>query len=380
VKKTLILVVDRDNDFGMKGGVQTPAIGIEAALRASMSLGVSDPEDSDVNALFAAINIYNDLEKDRNVEIALICGDQRVGPRSDAAIVDELEEVIEKVRPDRAILVGDGAEDEYVYPIVSSRIPIDSVRRVYVKQSPGLEGSFYIISKMIRDPQKRRRFLAPIGYFISLIAMIYLAVPLYRIYVGDQIFLYDLTTPIVGLVVGVTILLYAYSMVDRLLDKVGNWTARISSGNIAATFSLLSVSMFLIGIFLGANSIKSIVDNNLVYLILIFVSNAMWPIVFGVFLADLGVILNDYINEKKVSRSFMIGTITVFGLALIIQGVLDFMRNYLGYGAVDDVVVIIEITLGLFFTIVASLLQVSFRNLPGAVAEEEEETAENAAR
>ena len=379
MKKTLILVVDRDNDFGMKGGVQTPAIGIEAALRASMSLGVSDPEDSDVNTLFAAINIYNDLEKDRNVEIALICGDQRVGPRSDAAIVDELEEVIEKVRPDRAILVGDGAEDEYVYPIVSSRIPIDSVRRVYVKQSPGLEGSFYIVSKMIRDPQKRRRFLAPIGYFISLIAMIYLAVPLYRIYVGDQIFLYDLTTPIVGLVVGVTILLYAYSMVDRLLDKVGNWTARISSGNIAATFSLLSVSMFLIGIFLGANSIKSIVDNNLVYLILIFVSNAMWPIVFGVFLADLGVILNDYINEKKVSRSFMIGTITVFGLALIIQGVLDFMRNYLGYGAVDDVVVIIEITLGLFFTIVASLLQVSFRNLPGAVAEEEE-TAENAAR
>ncbi len=379
MKKTLILVVDRDNDFGMKGGVQTPAIGIEAALRASMSLGVSDPEDSDVNALFAAINIYNDLEKDRNVEIALICGDQRVGPRSDAAIVDELEEVIEKVRPDRAILVGDGAEDEYVYPIVSSRIPIDSVRRVYVKQSPGLEGSFYIVSKMIRDPQKRRRFLAPIGYFISLIAMIYLAVPLYRIYVGDQIFLYDLTTPITGLVVGVTILLYAYSMVDRLLDKVGNWTARISSGNIAATFSLLSVSMFLIGIFLGANSIKSIVDNNLVYLILIFVSNAMWPIVFGVFLADLGVILNDYISEKKVSRSFMIGTITVFGLALIIQGVLDFMRNYLGYGAVDDVVVIIEITLGLFFTIVASLLQVSFRNLPGAVAEEEE-TAENAAR
>jgi uncharacterized membrane protein len=209
--------------------------------------------------------------------------------------------------------------------------------------------------------------------------MIYLAVPVYEIYVGNQIFLYDLTTPIAALVVGVTVLLYAYSMVDRLLDKVGNWTAHISSGNIAATFSLLSVSMFLIGIFLGANSIKSIVDNNLVYLILIFVSNALWPIVFGVFLADLGVVLNGYINEKKVSRSFMIGTITVFGLALIIQGVLDFMRNYLGYGAVDDIVVAIEITLGLFFTIIASLLQVSFRNLPGAVAEEEE-TAENAAR
>ncbi|NLN71451.1 MAG: DUF373 family protein [Thermoplasmatales archaeon] len=378
MKKTLILVVDRDNDFGMKGGVETPAIGIEAALRASMSLGVSDPEDSDVNALFAAINIYNDLEKDRNVEIALICGDQKVGPRSDAAIVDELEEVIEKVKPDRAILVGDGAEDEYVYPIVSSRIPIDSVRRVYVKQSPGLEGSFYILSKMMRDPQKRRRFLAPIGYLVCFISLIYMAVPLYEIYAGNSIVLYDLTAPIVGLVMGLMILLYAYSMVDRLLDKISNWTAHVSSGNIAATFSLLSVSAIMIGIFLGANSIRAIVDNNLVYLVLIFMSNALWPVVFGVFLADLGVVLNKYISEKKVSRSFMIGTITVFGLALIIQGVLDFMRNYLGYGAVDDFMVAIEVSLGLFFTIAASLLQVSFRNLPEA--SEEEETAGNAAR
>lgn len=373
----MILVVDRDNDFGIKGGVQTPAIGIEAALQASMSLGVSDPEDSDVNALFAAINIYKDLEKDRNVEIALICGDQKVGPRSDAAIVDELEEVIDRVKPDRAILVGDGAEDEYVYPIVSSRIPIDSVRRVYVKQSPGIEGSFYIASKILRDPQKRKRFLAPPGFFICFIALIYLAVPLYEMYIGNPIALYNLTTLITVLVLGLAVLLYAYSMVDRVLNLVSDWSAHIHSGNIAATFSLLSVSMFLIGVFLGINAIKSIVDNSLVYMVLIFVSNAMWPIVFGVFLSDLGIVLNGYISEKKVSRSFMIGTITVFGLAFIVQGVLDFMRNYLGYGAVEDFIVAVEIFLGLVFTILASLLQVSFRNLPSAA---DEEAAEDAAR
>ena len=108
--KTLILVVDRDDDFGEKGGVETPVIGIEAAKVAAMSLGVEDPEDSDVNALFAAMNIYNDLIKDNDdVEIALICGDKKVGHRSDSMLISELETVIDIVKPEHAILVGDGA-------------------------------------------------------------------------------------------------------------------------------------------------------------------------------------------------------------------------------------------------------------------------------
>ncbi|MFA6710812.1 MAG: DUF373 family protein, partial [Candidatus Methanomethylophilaceae archaeon] len=131
--KTLVLVVDRDDDFGVKGGVKTPLIGIDEAAVAAIDLGIVDPEDSDVNALLAAINIYKELHDDgRDVEIALICGDQKVGHKSDSALVDQLEIVIDQIKPDRAILVGDGAEDEYVYPIISSRVRIDSVKRVFV--------------------------------------------------------------------------------------------------------------------------------------------------------------------------------------------------------------------------------------------------------
>ena len=51
--KTLVLVVDRDDDFGVKGGVKTPVIGIDGAISAAIDLGVEDPEDSDVNGLLA---------------------------------------------------------------------------------------------------------------------------------------------------------------------------------------------------------------------------------------------------------------------------------------------------------------------------------------
>lgn len=363
VKKTLILVVDRDNDFGAKGGVKTPLIGIDDALEAVINLGVVDPEDSDINSLFAAINVYKDLaELGADVEIALICGDQKVGHRSDSAIVDELEEIIEKVKPDRAVLVGDGAEDEYVYPIISSRIPIDSVRKVYVKQSPGLEGSLYIFSKMMRDPAKKRRFLAPIGAMLGLISLIYFMIPAYDFYMGRPVSLYNFSTPFVGLLISLAILLYAFSTIDKLGEFVGGWAGNVKSGNISAVFTLFSILLMTLGIAMGLYIVATMVDNNPISMLMAFISNALWPVIFSILVNDLGMLLNDYITQQKIPRSFMIGTIMVFGTAFIIQGVLDYARNYFGYAVIDMSVVILEVALGVTFAIASSLLQASYKS------------------
>ena len=94
----MVLVVDRDDDFGVKGSVHTPVIGLQDALVAAVDLGVNDPEDSDVNGLFAGIKIYNEMKAEgKDVEIALVCGDKNVGHKSDEAITKELDEVLEKV-------------------------------------------------------------------------------------------------------------------------------------------------------------------------------------------------------------------------------------------------------------------------------------------
>lgn len=164
--RKIILVVDRDNDFGEKAGVATPAVGIDACMKAAEALAVADPEDSDTNALYAAVKIYREMKADplaSDVEIALICGDKNVGYRSDQILTDQLEEVIGTCSPKGAILVGDGAEDEYIYPIISSRLHIDSVRKVYVAQAPGVEGTLYIVSKYLKDPAKKKRFGTPVA-------------------------------------------------------------------------------------------------------------------------------------------------------------------------------------------------------------------------
>ena len=49
--KTLILNIDRDDDFGRKAKVKSPIIGIESNVDAANRLGRVDPEDSDLNAI-----------------------------------------------------------------------------------------------------------------------------------------------------------------------------------------------------------------------------------------------------------------------------------------------------------------------------------------
>src|SRR5207249_5764109 len=176
--KTLVLCIDRDNDIGAKTGIRSPVLGREANLAAATKLGLADPEDSDVNALLSAVSIYDGLVKEsQEAEVATICGDVRVGSISDLALTKQLDEVLGQLRPDRVFLVSDGAEDEAFAPVIGSRIQVDHVRRVYVRQTPTAESLYYTIGRQLKNPRVRRKIIAPLGYVFVLFGAIYLALP-----------------------------------------------------------------------------------------------------------------------------------------------------------------------------------------------------------
>ena len=362
--KTLILVVDRDDDFGEKGGVETPVIGIEAAKVAAMSLGVEDPEDSDVNALFAAMNIYNDLIKDNDdVEIALICGDKKVGHRSDSMLISELETVIDIVKPEHAILVGDGAEDEYIYPIISSRVPIDSVRKVYVKQAPGVEGFIYIISKTLRDPQKKKRFLAPIGILFCFIALVYILADISAFVATNSVsYLFSMTAPMVVFLIGGLTLIYAYDAVDITYGYIDLIRGELKSPSITLTFKILSAVLFLTAVVIALFSIKDVLNNGILFVTMEFLSSFLWPFAFSMFLNYMGQTINDYVETKELPYGLITTIVTIMGFSFIVQGVDDFLKNYMGYGTVDVFVVLVEFLIGVVSIIASSVFTVIRKN------------------
>ncbi len=173
--RTLVLTVDRDNDLGVKAGIRGPVIGRKSTLSAALKLGIADPEESDTNAILGALHHYDRIneraEANDEVEIAVLTGDVRVGPRSDRAIASQLDEVIQDFQPDTAVLITDGADDEASLPIITSRVRVDHVEKVIVRQSKGIESTYYYVAKAIEDPRWRARLLVPIAIFLMILGL-----------------------------------------------------------------------------------------------------------------------------------------------------------------------------------------------------------------
>jgi putative membrane protein len=150
-EKILVLSVDRDDDIGSKTKSRGPIVGKDNVLKAATDLGLADPEDSDFNALFQTVKVYDEIKKSHEAEVAAITGNRNVGIQSDREIDSQLNKILANFKADYVIFVTDGTEDEHVMPIIQSRVPILSVKRVIVKQSEQLESTYYKIKDFIQE-------------------------------------------------------------------------------------------------------------------------------------------------------------------------------------------------------------------------------------
>jgi putative membrane protein len=154
--KKLILCIDRDNDLYEKAKISGPIIGREANLNAATKLILHDATETDANAIFRAINLYDQLSGEMNVEIATLTGSSALGYAADREIVSQLEKVLAEFPADSCIFVSDGASDEQIIPILKSRIKIDSIELVVMKQAKELEKTYFVILEKLKEPHYAR--------------------------------------------------------------------------------------------------------------------------------------------------------------------------------------------------------------------------------
>ncbi|AHG00267.1 hypothetical protein HALLA_17140 [Halostagnicola larsenii XH-48] len=166
----LVLCVDLDDDLGRKTGFSTPVIGREPVEEAAVALATEDPEDSDVNVIFQGIHVYDDLaERDESVEVAVVTGNDGSDLEANREVGDEVDTVLASLSTAETVttlVITDGAQDESVIPIIRSRVPIDGVRRVVVRQAQNLESMYYTIKQVLDDPETRGTVLIPIGILL----------------------------------------------------------------------------------------------------------------------------------------------------------------------------------------------------------------------
>jgi putative membrane protein len=324
--KTLVLCVDRDDDIGVKTGIKGPVVGREDNLSTATKLGLSDPEDSDVNAMLSAVNMYDGLVKEgADVEIATICGDVRVGPASDTILAQQLDRVLEEARPDRVFLVSDGAEDEAFAPILSSRIRIDHVRRVFVRQTPGAESLYYVFSKQMRNPKVRRKIIAPLGLVLFLFGLIdffapYAAPALVLIFAGVYLIMISLPFNSMG------------DVLRAITDYYNGLRGDVSSGDLSIFFTASSIILVIVGLAFGFDLARKTQSSDLLAQALSFVLGALWWCILAVLVFEGGKTLTAYFKHGRVPRHVVAvaGTFVAVGLLVLaaVQGLQYIVGEY----------------------------------------------------
>jgi putative membrane protein len=166
--RILVLCIDRDDDIGSKGGIETPVIGRDSCINAGTRLAIEDPEDSDANAIFAAVKTYEDLlKRGYQAEVALVAGKYNRGIEGDEKIGSEIQFIVDVFKADASVIVSDGEDDETVIPVIQSLIPVISIHRVVIRHSRSVEYSYAVFARYVKmlvyDPRYSRFFLGVPG-------------------------------------------------------------------------------------------------------------------------------------------------------------------------------------------------------------------------
>lgn len=317
-RKTLILSVDRDDDIGYKAGIESPIIGREACLEAAKRLGLVDPEDSDVNAIFQAIKTYDELTaKGDDVIVAVIGGSHMNMLEGDRRIANALSQIITQTNATACILVSDGAEDDFILPIVQSRIPVESVRRVIVAQMPNLEGTYYIIKKLLDDPKIARVVLVPIGLAMLLYSAAYLW--------GRP----DLATFIVVGAVGIYLLFKGFGIDEFFGYLVSGLQQSFQKGSFSFVAYISAVLISIIAIIMGLTSLLVYYpqDAGVLLFIASFIYGSVWWFVGAGVVAILGKIIDCILHEQENLSKIVIIPFFIGAIGTIIYGASSYLLS-----------------------------------------------------
>jgi len=307
--RTLVLSVDRDDDIGWKAKIESPAVGREACLKAANTLALADPEDSDVNAIFSAVKIYDELTaKGEDTEIAVIAGNHLHMIEGDRRIATSLKQVVSETEVTNCILVTDGAEDEYVIPIIQSQIPVTSIRRVIVNQMPNLEGTYYILKKLLDDPKISRMIFIPLGLAMLLYATAYILN-----FPGIATFL------IIG-VIGFYMLYKGFGLDEIAHGIIDALRLSLQRGRFSFVTYTITILLVLMGIINGFLTILRYysTDFGVLYFVMLFIYGAIWWLIAGGLVLSVGIIIDVYSNERVRLGKVIVFPFFVTAIGLIL--------------------------------------------------------------
>ena len=304
-KRVLVVSIDRDDDIGRKIKRKGPFIGEEKNLEVARELIETDPEESDANAIFAAIKTYREIKQDA-VDIVTLTGHPSRGYKADKSILKQLDEILRKYRKiDGIFLVTDGSDDDQVIPLLLSRTKILSKKTVIIKQAKELEKSYYVIKQLLQEPSFARVIFGLPGIIILTVA-----------------FLQQLGIQIIMFLIGLYLILKGFGLEEQLINHFRNFRDTTSIERASFPLYIGSILLLLLALWGGFEQIKNY--SSPLKQAAGFTSGFIGLFSMAVVLFLIGRIGDmHYRKEEYKTKKYLMSTVTLFALWLVIQKASD---------------------------------------------------------
>jgi len=307
----LVVCVDRDDDLGRKAGVAGPVIGRTSVLDSAVRLGTADPGDADTNAMFAAVHLRDEIAAaGHEVEVAVLTGSPKVGVLSDQRVAEQFDQVLTRFPGATVHLVSDGAEDEYLFPILASRARIDGVHRVYIRQSASIESTYYTLVRALKDPKLRAKTVLPFALVLLTLGIAAAGGVIWWGMIGLSVLL------------GVYLIFWTFDIDEAIIDSIRSASTDIRQGSVAFGFGLFAVALVAAGLLSGYNAyIGHPSEIPLARILFLLNAGLIWWLGAG-FAWEAGRALRRYFVRGRLPSSFPIATTSIIGIGFLVYGVI----------------------------------------------------------
>lgn len=308
--ETLVVAIDRTGDVPAHTGVSLPVSGADTISELILELGMADPEDSTVNTLLEAVAVGNEIEGEgETATIAVLSGNTEGVVPADQAIAEQVDQLLASHDPDSAIVVIDSTEDERLLPIIESRIQVDSVDRVVVRQARDLESTYYLLKQFLADEELRGTVLVPIG-IVMLVFPAILMLSDIAVAVGS-------ITAVIG-----TFLLYrGFGIDERLAGLSTQAREALYSGRLSIVTSVIAAGLALVGIFVGVLGISELGLESLQFITgMAFAYYSVPWIALGAIAATIGRLVDELLRDDRLRMASLNLPFGALAMGLVVRG------------------------------------------------------------
>ncbi|KKF39719.1 hypothetical protein FK85_26395 [Halorubrum saccharovorum] len=306
---TLVICIDRSGAIGRATNVPMPVAGWEAVRSLVTDAGLSDPEDASVNCLLESLRVARDLRDEREeAVVAVVSAESDTAVGADRSIAAQLDDLVDRYDPRAAIVVVDSAEDEQVLPIVESRMPVDSVDRVVVRQARDIESTYYLLKQFLADEQLRSTILVPFGIALLLVPALFAWFS-----AGEAV------AGVAGLLGAA--LLYKGLAIDRFVAGMPERVREaLYAGQVSIVTYVVAGGLALVGGFFGVLSASDLGEAPELVEAVEFVYAAVpWFAVAGV-TAAVGRLLDELIRDEGIRTPYLNLPFVIAAVALVVRG------------------------------------------------------------